>query len=87
MTNPKKISTIIANGNKIEYDVVLTFKSTKNNKHYCIYTDNTLDKNQKIRFYAACYDPNQVIPYIGEPQTQEEWTEITTILNKVIPQK
>lgn len=87
MDNTKKISTILANGTKVEYDVILTFKSNKTNKNYAIYTDNTYDQNKKLRFYAAVYDKTQPTPYLGEPTTKEEWSEITSIINQVIPQK
>ena len=87
MNNKKKISTILSNGTKIEYDVVLTFFNETNNKNYLIYTDNTLDQNNKLRLYVAIYDPNLKNKYLGEPKTQEEWTFINNILNKVIPQK
>lgn len=87
MDNLKKISTILSNGTKVEYNVILTFKNNQNNKNYCIYTDNTIDQNKKLRLYAAIYDPNQSTPYLGEPTTKEEWTEITNIIDKVIPIK
>ena len=87
MNNPKKISTKIANGTIIEYNVILTFLNEQNNKNYVIYTDNTLDQNNKIRIYAAIYNPNISNPYLGEPTTKEEWTYINNILNETIPQK
>lgn len=87
MDKTTKISTILSNGTKVEYNVVLTVKNTTNNKNYIVYTDNTLDKNNKIRLYAGIYDPNLSNPYIGEPTTKEEWTYITNIINKVIPIK
>lgn len=87
MTNSKKIFTILSNGTKVEYDVILTFTSTINNKNYVIYTDNTLDNNNKLRFYVAIYNPNLSNPFQGEPISKEEWAEITSIINKVIPPK
>lgn len=87
MNNLKKISTILANGTKVEYNVILTFKSNKTNKNYCIYTDDTIDQNKKLRVFAACYDPSLQNPYLGEPTTKEEWTEITSIIDSVIPTK
>lgn len=87
MNNLKKISTILANGTKVEYNVILTFKSNKTNKNYCIYTDDTYDQNKKLRFYAASYVPTQSTPYLGEPTNKEEWAEITTIIDQVIPIK
>ena len=87
MNNLKKISTILSNGTKVEYNVILTFKSNLTNKNYVIYTDNTFDQNNKLRFYAGVYDQTQANPYLGEPTTKEEWTEITNIINSVIPIK
>ena len=85
MNNEVKISTILANGTKVEYSVILTYKSKITNKNYCIYTDNTYDKNKKLRFYTAVYEPNKENPYIGEPTTKEEWNEITKIIDNIIP--
>lgn len=87
MNTSKKISTILANGTKVEYNVILTFKSNITNKNYVVYTDNTFDQNKKLRFYAASYAPKEPTPYLGEPTTKEEWSEITSIIDKVIPPK
>lgn len=87
MSNIKKISTILSNGTKIEYNVILTFKDNLNNKNYVVYTDNTLDKNNKIRIYAGVYDSKLQNPYLGEPTTKEEWTNITNIINKIFSKK
>ena len=87
MADLKKISTILSNGTKVDYNVILTFINPQTNKNYVVYTDNTLDKNNKLRFYSAIYDPNLSNPYIGEPTTKEEWTYITSILNQIIPVK
>ena len=85
MNKVAKISTILPNNTKVEYNVILTYKSKITNQNYCIYTDNTFDKNNKLRFYVAKYNPNIDNPYQGEPTTKAEWNEITNIINKVIP--
>lgn len=87
MNHLKKISTILSNGTKVEYNVILTFKSNITNKNYVIYTDDTFDQNKKLRFYVGIYDPSQSNPYLGEPTTKEEWNEITSIIDSVIPPK
>lgn len=87
MNEHKKISTILSNGTKVEYDVILTFTSAINNKNYVIYTDNTYDQANKLRFYAAIYDAKLPNPFLGEPISKEEWAEITSIINKAIPPK
>ena len=67
--------------------VVVPKEEKVDNKNYVVYTDNTFDQNKKLRFYAASYDPKEPTPYLGEPTTKEEWSEITSIIDKVIPPK
>ena len=84
MNKIPKIYTILPNGTKVEYNVILTFKNNQNNKNYCIYTDNTYDKNKKLRFYTAIYNPESEPSFLGEPTTKEEWTEIAKIINNAL---
>ena len=84
MEEVKRISTVLANGTKVDYNVILTFKSIISGKNYIVYTDNTYDPNKKIRFYAAVYNPDLPIPFIGEPASKEEWSEITNAIDNVI---
>ena len=84
MQDIKRISTILSNGTKVDYNVILTFKSVLTGKNYVVYTDNTYDQNKKIRFYAAVYNPDLPTPFIGEPSTKEEWTEIVNAIDNVI---
>ena len=84
MKDYKRISTTLANGTQVDYNVILTFQSIISGKNYVIYTDNTYDQNKKIRFYAAVYNPDLPTPFIGEPVTKEEWTEITNAIDSVI---
>lgn len=86
MINTNKIFTILPNKTKIEYDVVLTFKSEINNKNYVIYTDNNYDSNKKLRIFAGIYNPNDNI-YLGEPTTKEEWNEIILTLDNTLLQQ
>ena len=72
-----KISTILPNRLKV--------KNNKTGNNYCIYTDNTFDKNQKLRLYVAAYNPNLDKPFLGEPKTKEEWFEITKVIDSIIP--
>ena len=82
----KKISTILPDGTKKEYDVILTFKNDKNQKDYMLYTDNSYDQNNKLRIYAAIYNPD-TLEFLGEPSTPEEWNEIYRLLDKVLLDK
>ena len=87
MKESKRISTVLSNGTKVDYNVILTFKSIISGKNYVVYTDNTYDPNKKIRFYAAIYNPNLASPFVGEPTTKEEWLEITRAIDNVIVAK
>lgn len=83
MNNQLKISTTLQSGTKVEYDVILTFKNTISNKNYIVYTDNNYDQNNKLRIFAAMYDPKNNL-FLGEPTTQEEWNNIISVLDSVI---
>ena len=82
----KKIYTTTKEGKKIEYDVILTFKNEKNKKDYIVYTDNELDNQQKLKIYAAIYNP-LTNEFIGVPESKEEWNEIYKVLDKVLLEK
>ena len=84
MEEIKRISTVLPNGTKVDYNVILTFKSILSGKNYVVYQDNTYDQNKKIRFYAAIYNPDLPQPFIGEPTTKEEWNEIMNVVDNVI---
>lgn len=79
----QKISTILKNGNKKEYDVILTFKNEKNSKNYIVYTDNSIDNENKLKIYAAIYNPftNE---FVGVPDSKDEWYDIYRLLDKVM---
>lgn len=80
--NNKKIYTTLSDGSKIEYDVILTFTNDHNNKDYVVYTDNTYDENNKLKIYAAIYNPLD-FEFIGVPKSQDEWNKIYELLDKV----
>ena len=82
----KKIYTTTKDGKKIEYDVILTFKNEITNKDYIVYTDNQIDNQNKLRIFAAIYNPltNQ---FLEVPESKEEWNEIYKVLDKVLLEK
>ena len=79
----KKISTTTKDGKKIEYDVILTFKNEITNKDYIVYTDNKIDNQNKLRIYAAIYNP-LTNKFLEVPESKEEWNEIYRLLDKVL---
>ena len=79
----KKISAILKNGEKKEYDVILTFKNDKNNKNYIVYTDNKIDNENKLTIYASIYNP-LTNEFVGIVESKEEWYDIYRLLDKVM---
>ena len=79
----QKISAILKNGDKKEYDVILTFKNEKNNKDYVVYTDNSIDNENKLKIYAAIYNP-LTNEFIGVPESKDEWYDIYRLLDEVM---
>lgn len=84
--NNKKISTILPNGVKQEFDVIFTFKNELTQKDYIVYTDNSIDGYNKLRVYASIYDP-VTLKFLGNPESKEEWDEIYRLLDKILLEK
>ena len=76
----KKIFSTLDDGTKVEYDIILTFKNENNGKDYVVYTDNTYDDEQKLKIYAAIYNP-LTAEFVGHVEDEEEWDEIKKVLN------
>ena len=79
----KKIFTILNDGTKKEYDVILTFKNEKNDNNYVVYTDNTYDDDNKLKIFAALYNP-LTGEFLGHVENKEEWKDIVKILDNVV---
>lgn len=81
--NNKKIFTVFQNGIKKEYDVILTFKNERNGKDYIVYTDNVYDEFNKLKIYAALYNP-LTSEFLGYVEDKEEWKDIINLLDNVL---
>lgn len=44
------------NGNKIICEVIATYHDDKTNKDFIVYTDKTLDENNKLKVYYSLYE-------------------------------
>lgn len=86
MMNNRKISTILKNGRKVEFDVILTFKNEYNGKNYIVYTDNSKDENNKLRIYSSIYNSDS-LELLGVPETEEEWKTIYGLLDNILLDK
>lgn len=82
MEEKKILKLTDENGKEIEYEILIAFKSTKTNKNYIVYTDNTNDGNGILNVFAAIYypyDSNKLDPI----ETDEEWDEIDRRLKEL----
>lgn len=78
-----KITTTLSDGTVKEFDVIFTFKNENTEKDYIVYTDNSIDQNNKLRIYASIYNPT-TLEHLGEPESKEEWDEIYRLLDKIL---
>ena len=67
-------------GNEVVCDILFTFDNEETKKSYIAYTDNTKDKEGRVRVYASTYDPKDPSMKLEEIQTDKEWKVIDTIL-------
>ena len=78
----EKFKCIIDNEEK-EFEILYTFKSTRTNKDYIIYSDNTYDKYNNLNIYASIYYPFESQKELENIELEEDWNEIEDFLDKV----
>ena len=83
MMNKKNIYTINSEGKTIEFDVIFTFKNDDNGKNYVVYTDNSIDEQNKLRIYSSIYNPD-TLEFLGNPETKDEWDRIYNLLDEIL---
>ena len=64
-------------GNKVEYEIILAFKSAISNKNYVIYTDNEYT-NGSLNLYASIYHND--FSKLDSIDSEDDWN---TIENKL----
>lgn len=70
-------------GNIKEYEVVVSFYSSKNKKRYLVYTDNKKDEDSNYIYYALSYNPLDPSDF-DEIKNNEEWMEIERVIKDVV---
>lgn len=70
-------------GNIKEYEVVVSFYSNKNKKHYLVYTDNKKDEDNNYVYYALSYNPLDPSDF-DEIKNNEEWMEIERVIKDAV---
>ena len=73
MINEETMTFTIPNeqGVQTEYTILFSFISSKTNKHYLVYTDNTLDEEGNTKIYSSII--NEETETISPVTTDEEW--------------
>ena len=78
----KNTFTVICDdGKEVVCNVLFTFDSTDESRHYIVYTDGSKDDEDNVRVYASRYDPQhgdemELLPI----ETDDEWATIQEIL-------
>ena len=67
-------------GQETECEILFTFENTETEKHYVVYTDNSLDENGDVCIFASVYDPDAEEPTLLPIETEAEWDVIDEIL-------
>ena len=82
MKNDKNVFTLIgSNGEKKEFEVILTVESKEFGKNYIVYTDYSQDENGNYKTYASIYDGTGDSLDLEPITTEEEWDMIENVLN------
>lgn len=77
----KNYFTYIDNeGNEKECRILYTFDLVETGKNYIVYTDETKDKEGRLRTYASTFDPTKELSDLGLIETEREWKLIEGIL-------
>lgn len=78
-----KFVVINDEGKEIECEVLFTFENQESKKNYIVYTDHTSDDNGNIKTFASIYDPSGQDTSLTAIETDEEWSMVENILEKL----
>lgn len=67
-----------------EYDILLTIDDEEENTKFIVYTDNSKEKNGKIRIFASKYNPLVDVGRLLPIESDEEWNVVERILDHSI---
>ena len=68
-------------GEEKEYETLFTFINNDNKRNYVVYTDNTTDEEGNLNTFASCYDPYGKEFALFPVETDEEWSNIDSMIN------
>ena len=83
MNEKQKFIVLDDKGKEIVCEPLFTFESEETKKQYVVYTDNSKDKDGKVRVFASIYEVtdkgNKLLPI----KSEKEWKVIETILESI----
>lgn len=80
----KKLLTIIEDsGVEKQYEILITFNLQTTGKDYIVYTDNTIDENEKLNIYASIFYPRDKSKTLDPIETEKEWDEVERLLQEL----
>ena len=84
MSELDKFTVVTENGEKKEYEIVLTFDDAETNKSYVVYTDNSLDEAGNAKVYAAIDNSKEAGKTSLLPiESDSEWKLIEYIIESL----
>ena len=78
----KELVLVGNDGKEYKYEIIVSFHMTKTGKDYVVYTDNVRNENGALNIYALIYYPEDESKF-EEVKTDEEWKEISKVLDKL----
>ena len=83
MENKKMMTITLADGNKEEVELLLSFKFNDNNKEYVIYTKNETDDNGNVTIYVSSVTRVNDDVTLGTITDDSEWSRIKDLLREL----
>lgn len=86
-----KFKAVAENGDIVDCEPLFTFEIPELEKHYIVYTDNTVDEEGYTRVYASVFDPKSLKPLhdsdlvaldVKPIETEEEWALIQDLIDE-----
>ena len=83
MEDKKMMTITLANGNKEEVELLLSFKFNDNNKEYVIYTKNETDDNGNVTIYVSSVTRVNDDVTLSTVTDDAEWSRIKDLLREL----
>lgn len=78
------ITSVDNNGNRKEYNVILTMYNDEYNRDYIVYTDNKYTEDNELQIYFNEYDRSKDFYPVKEIKDKKEFNTIKTEINKIL---